>query len=335
MRAARPPLCSSGSALITGPCRGACPVPGAGVPPWRGTALTALLSALEGDAGREGPCLLLPALLQRPLEPGHQAPAGSRISQRDWLRVHPRHWELLRPPTAAELARLHTELSEHRGGPSRSSSPALEATAIDQVSSELRRAEDVIRRLMACPLCRKTRRVSFEPRDRGTFRCLCADCGGQWGTRICGARQHVFPVLTDGKPVSTDAEDSDQDPYDTGDKIDARFGSEVLALPYPSFPDWTRFRCPWCGICQGSPSPSVSVQLLRRHAGHSADHRPLLTLSWRSHASCENRPYVTVAWTYQHILQQHKTNTTPGPGKDQHTNNTDKTVLSSTRRHAC
>jgi hypothetical protein len=107
---------------------------------------------------------------------------------------------------------------------------------------------------MACPLCRKTRRVSFEPRDRGTFRCLCADCGGQWGTRVCGARQHVFPVLIDGKPVSTDAEDSDQDPYDTGDKIDARFGSEVLSLPCPSFPDWTRFRCSWCGIRQGSPS---------------------------------------------------------------------------------
>jgi hypothetical protein len=32
---------------------------------------------------------------------------------------------------------------------------------------------------------------------------------------------------------------------------------------------------------------------------------------------------------------QHKTNTTPGSGKDQHGNNTDKTVLSGTRRHAC
>ena len=32
---------------------------------------------------------------------------------------------------------------------------------------------------------------------------------------------------------------------------------------------------------------------------------------------------------------QHKTNTTPGPGKDQHGNNTDKTVLPGTGRHAC
>jgi hypothetical protein len=32
---------------------------------------------------------------------------------------------------------------------------------------------------------------------------------------------------------------------------------------------------------------------------------------------------------------QHKTNTTPGSGKDQHADNTDKTVLPGTRRHAC
>jgi hypothetical protein len=32
---------------------------------------------------------------------------------------------------------------------------------------------------------------------------------------------------------------------------------------------------------------------------------------------------------------QHKTNTTPGSGKDQHRNNTDKTVLPGTRRHTC
>jgi hypothetical protein len=32
---------------------------------------------------------------------------------------------------------------------------------------------------------------------------------------------------------------------------------------------------------------------------------------------------------------QHKTNTTRGSGKDQHADNTDKTVLPGTRRHAC
>ena len=32
---------------------------------------------------------------------------------------------------------------------------------------------------------------------------------------------------------------------------------------------------------------------------------------------------------------QHKTNTIPGSGQDQHGNNTDKTVLPGTRRHAC
>ena len=35
------------------------------------------------------------------------------------------------------------------------------------------------------------------------------------------------------------------------------------------------------------------------------------------------------------FCRQHKTNTTPGSGKDQHVDNTDKTVLPGTRRHAC
>ena len=35
------------------------------------------------------------------------------------------------------------------------------------------------------------------------------------------------------------------------------------------------------------------------------------------------------------FCRQHKTNTTPGSGKDQHVDYTDKTVLPGTRRHAC
>jgi hypothetical protein len=35
------------------------------------------------------------------------------------------------------------------------------------------------------------------------------------------------------------------------------------------------------------------------------------------------------------VCGTHKTNTTPGSGEDQHANNTDKTVLPGTRRHAC
>ena len=37
----------------------------------------------------------------------------------------------------------------------------------------------------------------------------------------------------------------------------------------------------------------------------------------------------------QHLCGQHKTNTTPCSGKDQHADNTDKTVLPGTRRLAC
>jgi antitoxin (DNA-binding transcriptional repressor) of toxin-antitoxin stability system len=116
----------------------------------------------------------------------------------------------------------------------------------------------VLRQLTTCPLCRRTETVAFTPHD-DTFHCRC-ECGGQWGTRICGSCKRKFPVFwarksavrKSGEGAGEDAIRR-QDPYATGDRVDAVFGSEVLALPCPSFGDWTKFRCPWCGVCQGAP----------------------------------------------------------------------------------
>jgi uncharacterized protein DUF2357 len=145
-----------------------------------------------------------------------------------------------------EMGRLTARIDERNSESQRSPRRMLGG-----ISDEVVRVGELTRLLTPCPLCRKTKRVSFDPGQRGAFRYLCADCDGQWGIRICGTCQRLFPVLTDSKPAGAN---EDHDPYDTGDKIDARFGSDVLALPCPSFPDWTRFRCPWCGTCQGSPS---------------------------------------------------------------------------------
>jgi hypothetical protein len=124
-----------------------------------------------------------------------------------------------------------------------------------------------IRQIATCPLCGRTEPVSFEART-DTFHCRC-DCGAQWGTRVCGSCHETFPVLWTGSSVRSPAS-GDVDPYATGDQVDTTFGSEVLALPCPSFGDWTRFRCPWCGICQGTPScrcvPPASPITLGRHS---------------------------------------------------------------------
>jgi Domain of unknown function (DUF2357) len=110
----------------------------------------------------------------------------------------------------------------------------------------------VIRQIATCPLSGQRELVSFEARDMNTFHCRC-ECGAQWGTRICGSCHETFPVLWAGSSVGSPSP-GDEDPYATGDQVDVAFGSEILALPCPYFADWTRFRCPWCGICQGSPS---------------------------------------------------------------------------------
>jgi hypothetical protein len=62
--------------------------------------------------------------------------------------------------------------------------------------------------------------------------------------------------------------------------------------------------------------------------------RPLVSARTASPSrSRERRRPVVMA--DQHLWGQHKTSTTPCSGKDQHADNTDKTVLPGTRRHAC
>lgn len=118
----------------------------------------------------------------------------------------------------------------------------------------------VARQLKTCPFCRRRTMVTVV-RRRDTFACRC-ECGGNWGTRICGTCHEKFPVFfwarksadrTSGDGDGTD-KNQGKDPYATGDKVDAMFGSEVLALPCPSFRDWSKFRCPRCNVCQGAPA---------------------------------------------------------------------------------
>lgn len=119
-------------------------------------------------------------------------------------------------------------------------------------------ASAAVGQLRTCPLCRHSTTVTFKA-WKGAFACRC-ECGGNWGIRICGACHEEFRVFWARESAARDSsggggDDGDgKDPYATGDKVDAKFGSEVLALPCPSFADWTRFRCPWCNRCQGAPS---------------------------------------------------------------------------------
>jgi hypothetical protein len=181
--------------------------------------------------------------------PRIEAPAWLTVSARDWLQIQQRPWKLLRLPTQSESRELRTEIEERYAQHRRSSRTTDRATAIGETMDGIHRAEDIIRQLATCPLCHQTNRAQFEARPPDTFHCLCKACSGQWGNRTCGTCTRPFPVLW-AKPLMDTNKDRDYD----GDKIDARFGSEVLALPCPSFPAWTRFRCPWCNTCQGSPS---------------------------------------------------------------------------------
>ncbi len=176
-------------------------------------------------------------------------PVRLAVPPRDWLRARPPAWELLRRPTAGESRQLRADVDQYFARHTGPSGALREPVDVEDVLSEVRRAVDVIRRLAICPLCPDVSGATFEPWDRETFHCRCSACDAQWGTRICGSCQRRFPVLWANSTATTS-----EGRYENGDEVDARFGSEILALPCPSFSDWTRFRCPWCEVCQGSPS---------------------------------------------------------------------------------
>lgn len=182
------------------------------------------------------------------------APVQRRLSGREWLRAAQPQWEMLRPPTVSEIDELQRELDQQSGR--RPAQPTAEQPAHADIRVPLASALDVLAQLRACPFCHQSART-FTPRDLDTFHCRC-DCGGQWGTRPCGTCKRAFPVLWSGAAVKIVA-GGDADPYASGDRIDSLFGSEVLALPCPSFADWSRFRCPWCGVCQGAPTCACVV----------------------------------------------------------------------------
>ncbi len=90
-----------------------------------------------------------------------------------------------------------------------------------------------------------------------------------------------------------------------------------------------------CCVAGGEPSPAAAVQPPGRRAvgGQQGGADAVGAVSPRGHGRF--RIGAPGAGDDLPFSGQHKTNTTPGSGKDQHGNNTDKTVLPGTRRHAC
>lgn len=175
-----------------------------------------------------------------------------RIDRPPWWRPQPNLWaesgpgslRLLSLPSGPEKAALAAEIDRADAARPRRRGEHHQPDAAAVIAA-LDRAEAMLRRVATCPICRSDSAVRFEPRAQGTFHCSCGDCDGQWGLRWCGACAQRFPVLW--------AHGATLAPIGNEDALDAAFGSDIAALPCPETSDWTRFQCPWCGVCQAAP----------------------------------------------------------------------------------
>lgn len=115
------------------------------------------------------------------------------------------------------------------------------AKASNDLAEQLRGAHARAIALLECPTCGQTADPArdFEPRDRGSFRCECRDCGTTWGTRLCGDGHRYATMLPSGDFV-----DADQQGPGWEDRV---YGCDILALPARRSDGQWGFVCPECG----------------------------------------------------------------------------------------
>ncbi|MEO6086383.1 MAG: DUF2357 domain-containing protein [Umezawaea sp.] len=174
-----------------------------------------------------------------PLELKLSAPAPQRDGE--WFRkVGPRRVVLLRRPSVDEQTGFVSAVSGTGAGSPRAVEKSRADLAFALVSATV--GFDLFE---TCPVCH-TGRAEVRARDQDTFHCRCSDCDAEWGTRICGRCSERYPVLW---PLNAVADSAD------GDRLDVTAGADVLAVACvaQAVRSGSRFRCPWCGHCAGSP----------------------------------------------------------------------------------
>jgi hypothetical protein len=115
------------------------------------------------------------------------------------------------------------------------------AKAANGLAEQLHDAHARAIALLECPTCGRTADPArdFKPRDRGSFRCECRDCGTTWGTRFCGDGHRYATMLPSGDFVDVDQQDPGWE--------DRVYGCDILALPARRPDGLWGFVCPKCG----------------------------------------------------------------------------------------
>ena len=105
----------------------------------------------------------------------------------------------------------------------------------------LHKARERVAALLDCPTCGTSADSGrdFETRDRSCFKCVCVDCGTEWGTRLCSCGHRYAAMLPSGDFMDTQDETTGWE--------DRVYGCDILALPARKSDGEWGFVCPECG----------------------------------------------------------------------------------------
>ena len=114
-------------------------------------------------------------------------------------------------------------------------------TALEQLVVAFHDARERATALLDCPACGVAANPvrDFEIRDRACFKCVCSDCGTEWGTQLCSNGHQYSIMLPSGGFMDTEDETTGWE--------DQTYGCDILALPTRKGDGEWGFVCPECG----------------------------------------------------------------------------------------
>lgn len=158
-----------------------------------------------------------------------------------WVRSGKQRWSLDRLPPLLEVETLlerARESARGQAGRVQGRAERRQGEALAQQITEFEAGLDHLSTLQTCPQCR-SKAVTFEPRQGGTYAAQCTSCHARWGLRQCPRCSLRYPYLLP-KLETWPAADSL-----TRHWADDLFGMDLLSRPDPASKG-RQFECPMC-----------------------------------------------------------------------------------------
>lgn len=158
-----------------------------------------------------------------------------------WVRSDKQRWNLDRLPPPLEVKTLLERAKESAQGQVGRAQSKAERRQNEPLIQQIREFEaglDHLSTLHTCPQCR-SKAVTLEPRQGGTYAAQCTSCHAQWGLRQCPTCSRRHPYLL--PKLET---------WPTADSLTRHWADDLFGMDLLSRPDLAskgrQFECPIC-----------------------------------------------------------------------------------------